>query len=92
MSLELATPREHLPHGFECLGPAKRQIPVSWFGMHHFGWLFDLAVDGQSRLDAVFGQLERMANLGVDPEIVTALRPYRRLISNTIFIRTACWR
>ncbi|NPV39929.1 MAG: iron-containing alcohol dehydrogenase [Anaerolineae bacterium] len=56
------------------LGLPKDKSRVSWFGMHHFGWLFDLAVDGQSRLDAVFGQLERMANLGVDPEIVTALR------------------
>jgi len=56
------------------LGLPKDTSQVSWFGMHHFGWLFDLAVDGRSCLDAVFGQLGRMANLGVDPEIVTALR------------------
>ncbi len=56
------------------LGLPLDKSQVSWFGMHHFGWLFDLAVDGRSRLDSVFSQLERMANLGVDPEIVTALR------------------
>ncbi len=56
------------------LGLPLETAQVSWFGMHHFGWLFDLAVDGQSRLDAVFGQLERMPNLGVDPEIVAAMR------------------
>ena len=49
-------------------------IDFSWFGMHHFGWIFDIIFDGKSRMDEALSNLGRIANLGVDPEIIQAVR------------------
>jgi len=46
----------------------------TWFGMHHFGWIFKIVYDGISRMDEVIDKLDRVANLGIDSEIIAAAK------------------
>ena len=58
----------------DILGYPSDEIDVSWFGMHHFGWIVDLKRDGKSELDSVIDHIDKAANIGIDPEIIRAIK------------------
>ncbi len=57
-------------------------LDVDYVGMHHFGFITRVHRDGQDQMDALMAAADRFAHLGIDPQVLRALRvipsPYLR--------------
>ncbi|MGD0707020.1 MAG: hypothetical protein ABSA51_01055 [Anaerolineaceae bacterium] len=49
------------------------ELEFDWMGMNHFGWLTGLRYHGENYMPQALANLEKIPNLGTDPEIVRAL-------------------
>ena len=67
------TPIDTIKKVIDILGGAANAYEADWFGMHHFGWLTDIKRNGKSELGKVINNIEKAANLRVDPEIIRAI-------------------
>jgi len=57
----------------QALGLPMAELEFDWIGMNHFGWLTGVRYHGQSRLAEAMANLEKIPNLGTNPEIVRSL-------------------